>query len=585
MKINWTLFFILLLGCVNSFGQKKDIQPYINAWEKPGKDQSYAAQVFFDSLRINKNNPEKVKKYKSDIEQLKAYLAKNNDRRLQVRLMMFEIIVGREFGNVAQFYKTIDDAVRIAYPLQDAQLNAELYSIRADVPPSLETHLLYNLKALDIQRKIGFKYFPYMPNRFFGVSASLFGQQDFKQAIAYGREFFKVWDLDTIHRDPRVYIFQCDLLGTAYRKLHRYDSSRWYYKEILNRLKEEADPFIGQLWTGIALGNLGKIHLLTGAYGQALPLLQTYLQSSYATGDSLNIAMANNAFASLFFAQKNYPEAYRTAGAALDIAERHGFHTEIIKAADILGAVKAIRNETDSAIFYNQLSFDYQMALRDSSKKSELSVVKAQIAFDNLQHSFNLASASAQREKALRNTILAVIVLVTIIALLLYSKKQVRDKNRLQELQLRQAAAEQKVIAAREKMALFTKNIVDQNKLIHSLQQKLSGLQQSSSATPEELLPQPLLTEDDWETFKMEFSKAYPQFFDALRQRSTGLTPAMERLSALIFLQLNNYQIANSLGISKDSVSRSKRRLRAVLQLDGDASLETYILSIGSCDQ
>ncbi|MCH5599620.1 hypothetical protein [Niabella ginsengisoli] len=123
--------------------------------------------------------------------------------------------------------------------MQDPQLTAELYSIRADIPPSAETHLLYNLKALEIQRRIGFEYFPYIQNRFFGISSSLYSQANYKQSISYGREFFDVWHLDSVHRDPRVYIFQCDLLGAAYLKLHNYDSSRWYYSKIIEELKKK----------------------------------------------------------------------------------------------------------------------------------------------------------------------------------------------------------------------------------------------------------------------------------------------------------------------------------------------------------
>ncbi|MCH5682811.1 hypothetical protein LWM68_00030 [Niabella sp. W65] len=66
-------------------------------------------------------------------------------------------------------------------------------------------------------------------------------------------------------------------------------------------------------------------------------------------------------------------------------------------------------------------------------------------------------------------------------------------------------------------------------------------------------------------------------FFQQLRERCEGLTPAMERLAALIFLQLNNYQIANALGIGKESVARSKRRLRTILKLAADESLEDHV--------
>jgi hypothetical protein len=56
----------------------------------------------------------------------------------------------------------------------------------------------------------------------------------------------------------------------------------------------------------------------------------------------------------------------------------------------------------------------------------------------------------------------------------------------------------------------------------------------------------------------------------------------MERLAALIFLQLNNYQIANALGIGKESVARSKRRLRTILKLAADESLEDHVKTLAT---
>ncbi|MCH5599622.1 hypothetical protein [Niabella ginsengisoli] len=97
--------------------------------------------------------------------------------------------------------------------------------------------------------------------------------------------------------------------------------------------------------------------------------------------------------------------------------------------------------------------------------------------------------------------------------LLLYNRKRVRDKNKLRDIKLKQAAAEQKVIDAREKIILFTNNLIEQNNLIKTLQEQLERMQSPSSEATEQLLTKPLLTEEGWETFRLDFSKAYPSFF------------------------------------------------------------------------
>ena len=66
-------------------------------------------------------------------------------------------------------------------------------------------------------------------------------------------------------------------------------------------------------------------------------------------------------------------------------------------------------------------------------------------------------------------------------------------------------------------------------------------------------------------------------FFSILKNYSSDFTPAMLRLSALIFLELSNEEIANSLGIDKASVARSIRRLRTVLKLNADEDIPTWL--------
>jgi hypothetical protein len=433
MRLKLTVCSVLLFCYLVVGAQPKAIRPYIEAWKKTGKDQSYASQVFFDSLRLTKYDPAAKKRYWDDINQLHHYLDRHPDRRLGVRLMMFEIMAAREHGLAPRYYNVIDSIIKIAYPLNDPQLNAELYSIRADVPPSGETHLLYNLKAVEIQRSIGFSYFPYVHNRFFGISAVLFGQSNYTQCIAYGKEGLNAWNLDSVHRDPRVYIFQLDIIGASYRNLNKPDSARWYYNHIIASVSNDTDPWFVKLWTGIAKGNIGRTYTSEGNFDAAAPLLNTYLQVSRECGDWLNIAIAQNALSTFYYKQKKYNMAASFAAEALAVAKEHKLNTELISSASLLANIYRIQKNIDSAFYYYELENQYKQREEEELKKSELSVVKAQIAFDNLQHSLILAQASVNREKSLRNAILVAILLLTIIVLLLYNKKRTRDQTRLRE--------------------------------------------------------------------------------------------------------------------------------------------------------
>ncbi len=103
---------------------------------------------------------------------------------------------------------------------------------------------------------------------------------------------------------------------------------------------------------------------------------------------------------------------------------------------------------------------------------------------------------------------------------------------------------------------------------------------QENKMTTERLSQFVLVSEEEWERFRTEFSNAYPEFFTQLRQRLSQITPAEERLSVLIYLRINNYQMAKMLGIERDSVFRARRRLSKRLDLPENISLDDYLHNI-----
>ena len=89
-----------------------------------------------------------------------------------------------------------------------------------------------------------------------------------------------------------------------------------------------------------------------------------------------------------------------------------------------------------------------------------------------------------------------------------------------------------------------------------------------------------MVTDAAWEKFRLEFSKAYPNFLRSLQNRLPAISPAEERLATLLYLKLTDNQMANTLGISKESVGRSKRRLKQRLQLKQEVKLDVFIAGL-----
>ena len=88
----------------------------------------------------------------------------------------------------------------------------------------------------------------------------------------------------------------------------------------------------------------------------------------------------------------------------------------------------------------------------------------------------------------------------------------------------------------------------------------------------------PLILEKEHEAeFKRSFATAYPHFLPELRRDYPDLTPSLELICMLIFLHRSTDEIALAIGISRDSVHKSRYRIRRTLGLGREDDLDSFI--------
>ena len=188
-----------------------------------------------------------------------------------------------------------------------------------------------------------------------------------------------------------------------------------------------------------------------------------------------------------------------------------------------------------------------------------------------------------------RNIIIAAILFLAVIALLLINRQRLKvkhqkelsqqEKLRMQEENLR---IQQEIESAKVQLKMFTENIIEKTSLVEKLEQQLNNkvISKEEQQLISELSQQTILTEDDWDKFKSLFEKTFPLFFQRLKITAADITVAEQRMAALTRLQLTTRQMASMLGISVDSVHKTKQRLRKRFNLGADANMEEYIAGI-----
>lgn len=270
---------------------------------------------------------------------------------------------------------------------------------------------------------------------------------------------------------------------------------------------------------------------------------------------------------------KKFNNLYRLKDASIHLALTYYIAEEYKNAFDYLEIGQGLEDsllgeETQEKINLYKRKYDY------AKKEQELERVKTELVFEE--------------EKAKRKMI--ILAGTAILALLIAFILALMVKRRNQEKELISLQLEKSNITNQqneEALVSFAKDLQEKNKSIRSLNEviieKQNKLQELENKQGEEKLllsETKILTEEDWTKFKVLFEKVYPSFFTKLNENEKSFTNGEKRIMSLIKLNMNNKEAADTLGISAESVSKSRFRLKKKLNLSGDQDLDTFIHQI-----
>lgn len=334
-------------------------------------------------------------------------------------------------------------------------------------------------------------------------------------------------------------------IGYCYRNLGKYEEALQLHREAL-RIKREA-----KMNSSIAysMGAIGRAHLGLGNTDSAI--FYTRKEYELASNYKIPFQIADGA--------SHLSEAYEAAG-------------------DYQNAMKflKIRQTIADSLYHAQVESNmllYQQKFDLSQKEKEVNQLKSQQLLD----------------QAVQQNIYIVLISLLIIAVLLvfiYRYYFIKNREMQKVAKLKLEAQELESKRDQEALQSFTKDLVQKNKAIRSLtdqlvskENEIKQLQNSKNEELEELSEIRILTDEDWQRFKLLFDKVYPQFFSRLNVSDLNFTKGEKRLLALTRLDMENSQIADALGISTESVSKSRFRLKKKLEGSAINSIEELAYS------
>ncbi len=560
---------------VSSFAQTLSVDQLIRAWKAGDTSQTTLAEATYADLKAHITG----QAFTSRIAALNRYLDEHPSTRLKVRILMYRIL-GKDELNIpldVSDTRQMRRAITLTGLMGDKQLLSELYTLYGE-RSELASKLFYDLKAIQIQNEIGYRHFPMLWLRYLNVSGALFSLQEFKESIVFGKRGLEL--MQSCNSSLQDHILQLDYIGSSFWKSGDPDSTIYYYREI-NRLLSGhsfADSNYKKIWAGIVQGGYGMAFYLQKKYDEAIPLLRENVASSDTFHQLDDAAKAINVLGQIHFEKQKYDSA---------LSEwRQGWrwamtHDDLAKEAF---AVKGIRNvykalgKYDSAYKYNELFHAYRDTMIENISNNRLAAVNTRIEYGNMQGELINEKAYIRHQLHIRNIILAGIVVITILLILFFYSYDSRQRSRQEKLEHERQLAQVEVENAKRQMADFSRNISEKVEMIEALQSKING----EAADP--ILPDlrhfTILTEEDWQDFKYNFEKVYPDYWNRLDEKFPHLTIAEKRFMALSKLGLNNKEMAAASGVSPQTIRVLTHRLRKKLNISETTDLKVIAYNI-----
>jgi len=406
----------------------------------------------------------------------------------------------------------------------------------------------------------------------------LFHAREYDKSIYYTRmsiDSFKSWPGSSVWLLLRAW----NTLGQGYQQTGRLDSALLCYK-ISSRLASKTKDTV---WQGIDAGFMGQVYFLRGQYDKAKPLFE-YDYSINKTVDNNIAGYSLHWLGRIDLIKGKTDSAVQKLREAVQFLQRptpYLLQNRPYLEAAYNAMADAYRSagNPDSFHYYFGLYLRLHDSVQTVVARSSLDIAQMRVDQEKNLYLVQLLQREKQSEELKRNFLIAAILLLSVIAVLVLNKQRLQSKYRQQFALQQKASAEAETAAAKEQLNLFTQNVIEKTVLIEKLQQQLQQqeLNTEQQQLLEELSHQTILTEEDWEKFKRLFERLHPGFFNHLKEQTPGITVAELRMAALTRLRLTTKEMASLLGISVDSVHKTRQRLRQRLHVSPDANLEESI--------
>ena len=452
------------------------------------------------------------------------------------------------------------------------------------------TALSYMLRANYTFQETGYDQIPNQGYQLYQLAFVYYHLRNYHEALKYLQTALRY----PIYRSV-IEIYILHTTGQCFRELYQADSAHHYFLLAHNKALAVKDT----AWIGITAGAIGDLYLHSQQYAAAQPFIQDYYTYSVLAKDSACIAEALTSLADIGIAANRHQQVMPLLQQATVIyqARARGGNIQVEDYPrqeylyNTLARAWEGEGNTSQSLYYRKLADGIRDSLDRRARLSNNTAIQLQLQAEQYNNGIQLLEKEKRTTWLKLYFSIAVIVFMAVIFLLVYNRQLLKRKKdkALQEkteaiLQFERKRAETDLQYARAMLANYTENLRQKTELLDKVQAEIQLVRehQGISLEEEELLLQKLndasiLTEPDWQEFRELFEKVHAGFFVKLKEAYPNLTPAETRLCALTKLKLDTKEMAAMLGVSTDTIKKTRQRLRKKISLPEDSSLESVV--------
>lgn len=363
--------------------------------------------------------------------------------------------------------------------------------------------------------------------------------------------------------------------------LHYYEAGDIRKAEIyFNQAKKIAESVNDEFRYAKALGNLALIYAKRGQTKAAKQLILEDIEISERLSEEQNTMYAYTELGEVFLQEKNFNDAEKALAKAAEIAKTKSyFAINAIKIEKLRTEVFKNLNKKDAELESFKNITELEKQLRQTDGEYALNNANLLNQKAKLQKANTEAHYEKERAILLRKVYLVMLFFALTLAGFIYANsrkvirnRELRYKQKVLGMEMEKLKFEQKLHETQENLDNQIEYLKNKNTQITRLKAEIEKVKNSKSYYLEEqqghlnaLLESHLMTDENWENFRKEFVKVYPDFYQTLQKEFHDLQGAGLRIVLLKKMGFNNVEISGLLGVTVDAIKKSNQRMKKKL--------------------